>query len=130
MATSCGVSRVIGSRVSPSFAVACPQCHAQVNEPCVYTWPAGVDPDFAHFLTRQEAARVARVGQITKQPHYQRIRALASSQEAAEQRTVRRPANFGARGVAACETEWDRRERLRLRAWLVRYADVLIRSDG
>lgn len=65
--------------VEEALTVRCPTCSQVAGEGCVYIWPKGVNPDPDPFWPRSRAQRdrIARVGELTAQPHNGR-RALYS----------------------------------------------------
>lgn len=51
-----------------ALAVACPECEAQPENPCVYVWPKGVNPD-APWHSPGVRARIDQVGKPTRKAH-------------------------------------------------------------
>ena len=108
-------------------AVVCPDCNAAKGQPCVYLWPKGLDPDFVHYASAKQQANARRTGTPTLRPHngrYNRAREVL-------QRRLRRQcgptftrATEERRAAARAETEYDRLEYVRLRAWLSKNAHI------
>lgn len=117
------------------YAVACPECGAQPEQPCVYRPLAGIDPDFVHYLSRARQQRHALTGTPTKRPHNGRIsaardrahkRAAAARRKALEAAGRAAEASPQRRQIARLEAEFDRQEYEQLRSWLAQFAGVLI----
>ncbi len=120
------------------YTVACPDCKAKAQEPCLYLPLKGVDPDFVHYRSALVRQRAALTGTPTKRPHLGRIdaarqrafrqmvaarrRELIQQGRAAEASPLRRE-------IARIEAEFDRREYEQLRGWLGRFGGILTGAD-
>lgn len=113
-------------RASRALQVACPFCGSRPQQPCVYTVPNGMTIDFDHCVKVSQRRLLARSGLPTRQPHKERIQ-LAHSLMSVDTRGSAESATARQRSrIAACESEWDRLEVLRLRSWLSMWAHILI----
>jgi hypothetical protein len=93
--------------------VRCPLCKAKKGSPCIH----------------MNSKALYRAGQPTKRPHQER---RDSAYRMRRQKYLQAPAVQAVRvrtDVVASLYEFDRREAMQLRAWLVAYGDILVNAN-